>query len=350
LDNDVFSTWEWLSSWWKHFGSGRELRILLIEDKGEVIAVAPLMYSKYNFLHFGNLRKIEFIGSPQSDYNNFILIEKKQECLKLFLSYLTDRHVRAHDWDYLELGEIPESSTSVRLLRTMSIEERSGAHLDERTTFLCPYISLPISIEKFLKRLSGNLRRNLRRRMKRLSEKYQVKVKTQSDFNSIEEAMDEFYKLHQKRWETQDMPGVFAEKTLRDFHYDVARHFFKKEWLSLYVLTADNLPIAAIYSFDYKQKKYEYLTGFDPEYSKYGVANLLRMHAVEECIDKGLKEYDLMRGDEPYKISWDAKSRRNLEFRLIRKGLFPRMYGWLTKSSTAVFLAQKWGKSLTLKR
>ncbi|MCK4478497.1 GNAT family N-acetyltransferase [Candidatus Bathyarchaeota archaeon] len=320
---------------------------MIIEDKGKAIAVAPLMYSKYNFLHFGNLRKIEFIGSPQSDYNNFIFLEKEQECLKLFWDYLTDKHA---DWNFVELGDIPESATFVSLLRTMSTEELSGVHLDEVITFSCPYIDLPISIEMFLQRLSGNMRRNLRRRKKRLSEKYRVEVKTHSDFSSIEEAMDAFYELHQKRWETQDLPGVFAEKKLRDFHYDIARHFSKKEWLSLYILTADDLPIAAIYSFNYKQKKYEYLTGFDPEYSKYGVANLLRMHVVEECIRKGLKEYDLMRGDETYKISWNAKSRKNLEFRLIRKGLFPRIYGWITKSVTATLLAQKLGKSLTLRQ
>jgi hypothetical protein len=29
----IFSTWEWLSTWWKHFGEGKKLVILLIENK-----------------------------------------------------------------------------------------------------------------------------------------------------------------------------------------------------------------------------------------------------------------------------------------------------------------------------
>ena len=71
LDNNVFSTWEWLSTWWKHFGKAKRLVILLIEEKNEVLAIAPFMHSKRNFLRFGNLRKTSFVGSHESDYNVF---------------------------------------------------------------------------------------------------------------------------------------------------------------------------------------------------------------------------------------------------------------------------------------
>jgi CelD/BcsL family acetyltransferase involved in cellulose biosynthesis len=330
----------------RHFGEGRKLRILLINDNNEIVAIAPLMWSKYRFLHFGKITKIEFIGSPQSDYNNFILTKREMECLKLFMNYLYEHN----DSDCLELSDISESAMSVNLLRKMPSEELLGDRLKERVTLVCPYMNLPDSTEIFMSRLSGNMRRNLRRRMRRLSENYQVEVKTHSDFDSIEEAMNAFYKLHQKRWETQGFPGVFSEKKLRDFHHDVARHFAEKGWLGLYFLAANDEPIATIYSFDYKLKTYEYLTGFDPEYSRYGVVNLLRRHITEECIRRGLKEYDLMRGDEPYKNSWNTNNRKNLELRLVRKGLFARIYDWATKSNTVLPLTQKFGISLDLKR
>lgn len=347
IDNDVFSTWEWLSTWWKHFGEGRKLRILLAENKKKTVAIAPLMCSKYHFLHLGNLTKIEFIGNPQSDYNNFILIERETECLKLFLDYLTNRY---NDWDYLELRDISENTISAVLLRKIAIEESLRGQLEERAITICPYMDLPNSTEIFMSRLKGDMRRNLRRRMKRLSEKFRVEVKTQDDFNSIEQAMDAFYELHQKRWQTKGETGAFATKTLRNFHREVARHFAEKGWLSLHFLTVDDEPVAAIYSFEYKQKKYEYLTGFDPEYSKYSVANLLRLSIVEECIRKGLREYDLLRGNEEYKSRWNTKNRKNLEVQLVRKGLFAKIYGWAIKNNTAFTLIQKLGKSITLNR
>lgn len=345
-DNDIFSTWEWLSSWWRHFGQGRKLRILVIRDEGKIIAIAPLMCARYSFFLFGNLTKLELIGSPQSDYNNLVLIEKESECLTLFLNHLISEYT---DWDYLELRDLAENATAVDLLQNTPKNMLSGLQLEKRAITMCPYISLPNSTEMFLKRLKGDMRRSLRRRMRRLNEKHQVKVKTQTDFNSTEEAMYAFFELHQKRWRTKGETGVFAQKTLRDFHVDVAESFAKRGWLNLYFLTADDEPIATIYTFNYRQKSYEYLTGFDPEYSRYSVANLLRMHVVEDCIQKGSNEYDLMRGYEPYKGKWSRESRKNMEIRLIRKGAFARIYGWATKSNMINPLVQKLGTYRSLK-
>lgn len=345
-DNDVFSTWEWLSNWWKHFGQGRELRILIAEEDGQAIAVAPLMCSKYNFARLGNLTKMEFIGNLQSDYNSFILVRKELECVKLFLNYLLVNH---NDWDCLELKDVSETTATMGLLRNLSREQPSAEKFEERVTFLCPYIELPNSVEEFLQRMKGDMRRSLRRRMRRLSEQYEVKVKTQNDFGSIKEAMNAFYGLHQKRWGNKGIAGVFAEETLRNFHYDVANQFNENGWLRLHVLTANDKPIASIYSFNYRAKKYEYLTGFDPEFSQYGVGNLLRMHVVEDCIREGIKEYDLMRGDEPYKSFWSIKARKNFEVRLTRKGFFAKIYAWAIRNPTTSTLMQKLRRSLTLK-
>lgn len=319
----------------------------MIRDNGEIIATAPLMCSNYSFAFFGNLTKVEFIGSPQSDYNNFILTKKENKCINLFLNYLLDEYT---DWDYLELRDVPECAAAVNPIRNLMSVESFSSHLEERVITVCPYMSLPNSAEIFLQGLKGDMRRSLRRRMRRLSEKYDVKMKTHSDFDSIKDAMHAFFALHQKRWNTKGASGVFAQDALRSFHVDIAESFAEKGWLNLNLLTADDKPAAAIYSFSYKQKNYEYLTGFDTEYNKYSVTNLLRLHVFKECIQKGLKEYDLMRDYEPYKRDWSTESRKNLEIRLIRKGLFAKIYGWAIKSNTVNALAQKFNKSLSVKQ
>ena len=43
-EHTVFSTWEWLSIMWKYFGKDRKLMILLAEENGKTIGIAPLMY------------------------------------------------------------------------------------------------------------------------------------------------------------------------------------------------------------------------------------------------------------------------------------------------------------------
>ena len=299
-NHDVFSTWEWFACWWKHLGDGRKLRVLIIQDQGEIIAIAPLMLSKYNFLSLVSLRKIEFIGTPQSDYNNFILLRDETECLGIFFEHLIEN---CSDWDYLQLVDIHEKNNIQNFLH-MDYIDTSDA-LECTVANRCPYITLPKSTEAFMAKLSQNMQRNLQKRMRKLQREYHVEIKTHEDFGSEEEAMNIFFQLHKKRWRDQDEPGAFAKRKIRQFHRDIAKIFAKKGWLSLYFLTIDNQPISAVYSFDYHQKKYGYLTGFDPEFAKYSPGNLLKMRVVEDCIQRGLTEYDLGRDYEPYKKEWN---------------------------------------------
>src|SRR5213082_1594 len=42
----IFLTWEWLYTWFKHLGSGRQLFIVAVRREGELIGLAPLTMKK----------------------------------------------------------------------------------------------------------------------------------------------------------------------------------------------------------------------------------------------------------------------------------------------------------------
>jgi CelD/BcsL family acetyltransferase involved in cellulose biosynthesis len=326
LDNNIFSTWEWLSIWWKHFGEGKKLVILLVEDEKEILAIAPFVYSEHSFLGVGNLKKISFVGSPESDYNSFILKEKKVKSVELIFDYL-NKHI---DWDYLELEDIPENSATMDLLRSTHLKKQYK-HWEERQSTLCPFLTLPNSMDVLMEGLSKNMRQNLRRYSRKLEREYRVELKNYDEIGSLEEAMETFFQLHQKRWESRGDLGAFNKPLFRNFHIDIAKCFAEKGWLRLYFLTVNDKPISTHYSFEYNQKVYYYLGGWDPEYSRYMVGSLFMMYDIEKCIQRGLKEYDMMRGIEPYKTRWTTKARKNITVSFVRKGLFPQIYSWLIK-------------------
>jgi CelD/BcsL family acetyltransferase involved in cellulose biosynthesis len=345
LDNDVFSTWEWLWNWWRHFGAGRSLRVLVAEEDDEIIGVAPFMLSKYSFGHVGSLSRIEFISFPHGDYNNLILLDKSPiECVKLFLEGLLD----FSDWNLLDLRDIRDNSVTADCLRKICSEKDFKLRLLDGT--FCPYVNLPSSFDAFMAGLSCNLRRNLRKRLRKLQAKYKVEFKSQRDFSSLDRAMEAFFKLHQERWKAKGMQGAFASEEFKGFHLDVAKAFDEKGWLDLRFLTVDDVPVASAYTFDYNFKKYGYLTGFDPEFAKYGVGNMLKTHLVEECIRKRFREYDLTRDFEPYKADWATGVRKNLGARLIRSGLFARTYSWALEKRLTRWMSSKFGAHLIFRR
>jgi len=342
-DNNIFSTWEWLYCWWRHFGKNKQLRIILATEGDTLIGMAPLMISKYSILKFGNFIKLEFIGTPEADYNNFILTKKEGDCLRRFLNYVM---TECDEWDCLELREIPMESISANLLESLNAKDFGGRSITKTTVNVCPYITLPSDMETFFKTLGGSMRRNLRRYMRKLASNYNVDTKTHASFGTLEEAMDTFFMLHQKRWIAQGRTGVFSKKIYREFHKDVARSFDKKGWLDLIFLTANNNPIAALYTFNYQRKKCVYLTGSDPAYFQFRVGNLLTLQAIERSIKNGLSEFDFMRGDEPYKALWTTKIRTNIMVQVVRKNIYARMYRWATNNRHVLSLTRKLGFSL----
>lgn len=317
-EHSIFSTWEWLTTWWKYFGKNKKLMILIAKQNGRTNGIAPLMYSVHKMFVLRQ-GKIEFIGTPDSDYADFILAEKGEECIRLFIEYvnnLTDK------WKCIELSDIPENSQSIPILRKIS--------RNVKLIHKCPYASLPKSYDVFLKSLSHNLRYDLHRSSRRLEKDgYEVNFADHSDSQSFNKGMRLFFELHQKRWTSKGFSGVYAEEKYRNFHLEIAESFSRKGWLGLHSLELSDKPVCVLYGFRYRSKYYSYLSGLDPAYYRYSVGKLLFAHVISQCIDQGLNEFDFMRGAEEYKDRWNTITRWNGQAILTRKGILTSVQHWL---------------------
>ena len=345
-DKNIFLTWEYLSTYWKHFGKEKKLRILCIKDKNKIIAIAPLRQSRFGFTSPLGYDVIEPLGyrglTPEgADYTGIILAEREAECLQLFLNHLVE-----HDgWDFIYLMDVPETSINPNLLAKASKTIPLTFELEKGA--ICPYISIPNSMNTFLKELSSKFRKNLRRCMRNLEKDHQrVELKKYDEFGSVEDSMKIFFDLHQKRWKPKHIPGVFNTQEVRDFYIDVAKLFADNGWLALYFLTTNDEPIATQYCFEYKQKMYYALGGFNPDYSQYSLGNLILAKVIEKCVEKKIKEYDLLKGGEPYKFDWTAKYRRNLGIRFVNKKFTSNLYHWGIKTLKQVKIEKILGKFL----
>jgi len=262
--------------------------------------------------------KIEFIGTPDSDYHEFILTEKSEECMKLFIDYLNNLPEK---WDCIQLTDIPENAKCLPFLGKISKELK--------TVHKCPYTTLPQSSEIFLSSLRRKHRKELRRNLRRIQNDFKVDFADYSGTQSFADGMAMFFGLHQRRWESRGSPGAFANQKFRSFCRDIARSFSQKRWLGLFLLKLSGKPAAALYGFKYRSKFYAYLSGFDPRYATYGVGSLLFSHIIGEYIQEGLVEFDFMRGAETYKDRWNTIARWNRKVVITRKGFITSFQNWL---------------------
>jgi CelD/BcsL family acetyltransferase involved in cellulose biosynthesis len=329
LDNHPFLTYEWLTSWWKHFGEGRELKLFTAESEGAVSLVIPVMYSTCRA--FGlRRRKVEFVGAPDSDYQVF-LVTSFQEAARTVNRLMESIMEDSSDADCVVFGEVPEDSVTARLLEGVNGE---GFGVSRSVINSCPYVQLPRNYEIYLQTLGPNMRRNLKVWERQALKDYRVEFVRYDKIGTVEEAMKIFFELHQKSQMAKGNCGSFSDGAKRRFHTDVANAFAEKGWLALFFLTFNDKPVSSIYSYEYNGKLYAYLCGFDPEYARYRPGHLAFKNLIKYGINKKLKEFDFLRGDEEYKTRWRTMIRNNLEFRIPKRGLKSKFYNWTMNSGS----------------
>jgi CelD/BcsL family acetyltransferase involved in cellulose biosynthesis len=325
MDNNPFSTFEWLSTWWKFYGQPNEFKIFTVKnEQNQTILIAPLMYTGYKQLGIKILKKMEFVATPHSDYHTLLFTDFYES--KKIISKLIEHIYETQKLDLLIFGEIPENSYSAKLLENIQI----NGYTNELVKGMdCPYIELPSDKVTFVNTLGSSMRHNLKKWEKQASEKFKLNFIKYTEIGDVEKAMRAFFEIHQKRQKSEGREGYFANSKNQQFHIEIAKSFAEKDFLALFFLTFNDEPVSSIYCYEYNDKLYAYLCGFDPEYAEYRPGYLIFKKAIEYGIDKGLKEFDFLRGPEEYKQRWKAKVRKNYEYRILKNGMKTKIYDYI---------------------
>lgn len=303
-----FLTWEWLSCWWRHLGES-ELRVATVWRGDELVGIAPFCLAPGARL----MPRLELLGSGTigSDYLDLIVDPGLEEEVVGALAHWVD-----------ELG------TSLRLLRVPaadSLVARLAERLSQRdweprseVCNVCPYIDLSEhSWDSYLQSLSSSHRYNFRRRMRQLDDDFDsVEFAAAASEEERRRALDALVRLHLERWSDRDGTSeAFPRQAYIDFHHDLTRRALERDWLRLYLLELDGRPAAALYGFLYDDRFLFYQSGFDPDFGKYSVGLVTMGLSIQDALEDGAREYDLLHGDESYKSHWASSTReiRRLE-------------------------------------
>ena len=317
-DNHIYLTYEWLFTWWQHYSEGRKLNILLVEDEGTVLGIVPLMESTYGKgpLKF---RVLETIAAPDCDYGGAILTERQEEAVDALLAHL---EARLKGGRFLRLPQVPQESQFLGLVKRRLAALPAKLVWHERVQTTCPYIALPATWQEYLGTLRRKRRGNLRRALESLKREHQVEFRESAAGDSLAEPVAELFELQRKRWHSLNLrKGMYSDPRARAFYLDAARALGERGWLCLSMLSVDGRAASAVYGLRYGQRFYYTVTAFDPDCAEYSIGHLHIQYLVEKAIADGLKEFDFLIGDEPYKRLWGRSSRNNVELLMVRHGL-----------------------------
>ena len=302
----IFQTYDWVETWWKHLGFRGKKLILAAYDGNELIGIAPLYISKLSVKAVPLFNVMRLIGAGESDYQAFILKGGKEEiALRQLLEYL-----RQFKWDIFWLSDVHPETAMNHLFP--DVLKAAGYHhlLHQHTP--CPYVSLPETFAEYKQTLSRNSRRNLTKFCNRIETLDRIEYCKVQKAEELNKAMEDFFRLHQSRWEREGQQGALAEKEVRDFHREAASRLFR--YLDLKQLVLRDRAIATTYSYDFNNKREVYLPGMDMHFEYYSLGFVMMAYGIRDAIECGLREFDFMRGDEEYKFHFTKTVRHNMRY------------------------------------
>ncbi|MCX5696596.1 MAG: hypothetical protein NTU54_01250, partial [Candidatus Omnitrophica bacterium] len=208
--NLLFLTFEWLSAWWKYYGQGNKLLIILVIDRGKIMAAAPLMIKAVRKGRFIIGNKLQFIAHENSDYMDFIISEQDEECFKLIFGEILSRQ---KEWDWLDFIFIPENSPHIELWKKYALKTRC---LNKNMREISESASLNLrgkydSLIDFEKSLSNKRRNDLKRCSRLLHKEGAVSYFRTGKITDTEALFSRFVGCHKKRWTKNRKKSIFDE-------------------------------------------------------------------------------------------------------------------------------------------
>jgi CelD/BcsL family acetyltransferase involved in cellulose biosynthesis len=217
-------------------------------------------------------------------------------------------------WDELELLDLSDTSPLVRRFAS-----GTGVAIGIRGS--CPIADIGGGFDAYLARLSPNSRQQARRLLRRAADAGAAfELVAPADW---ERGFDDLVRLHQRRWNAEGQPGVFAAPRFTAFHRALVREWLPARRAILARLSVGGEAVAVLYGFLCRRSFAFYQSGV--ALGRAGgvnspgiVAHLLLMKTLAES---GLTEYDFLRGAAAYKTRLSTRERRVLALRAWRPTL-----------------------------
>ncbi|MET0535982.1 MAG: GNAT family N-acetyltransferase [Steroidobacter sp.] len=297
--NSVFQTYQWFDAWWRTFGEAHELFFLLLRQEGRIIGFGAMMLRRMTF----GARRLEFVGTGNADYQDFVVPHDKQASLRAICQFLRTHSSR---WNSAWLSNVPSQSSTVFYLRESGRE--FGMHLVEEGRVRCPALQLSDrpSAEKLLKKYS------LKRPLNWFSSRGDVRFRNVASLSEIQSWLPVFFEQHTSRWRAAGKPSLFETSRQRTFYLALAAGLHSAGWLLFSVVEFNGQPIAFHFGFDYFGSLIWYKPSFDVRYAEHSPGLLLTRKIIEDGLQRSKRELDFTIGEEAFKDRFANVSRFNV--------------------------------------
>jgi len=263
--------------------------VLIARREGVIAGVLPMV------LH--NDAGIVTFANELSDYNDIVALENDETVAAGLLKYAISHK---DGYKRVVLSRVRSDSNCLRGVQALA------NNFDHQLTGTTQYVQLPATFEEYLDTRSKNFRKSLRR-TQRNADHWNLTIRElePQSFPPADVA-ELFLSLNLDRWGAE---SYYHLAFPRSFVLELLPRLFAEGRMRVFALTQADKLLGLDVCMIGKNSLCTWNGGFLAGSERWSPGNLLIAAGIKRAFDLKLAEYDLLRGDEPYKKRWANNSR-----------------------------------------
>ncbi len=325
-----FGSWEWIDCFWRHYGQGKQLQVVLWQPEGELRGILPLVVDR-QWTKVGPLR---FLTYPLQNWGTFYspLGPDPEQTLRATLPWLLEH---SSGWDVLELRWVQLESKQERSLR--AVLEQMGLHAAETVMEYSPAIRLPESWDQYLASRSGKWRNNWRRAVRRLQRagklrwvRYRPRGENHGEGEPCWELFEHALAVSRRSWQARATDGTtLCHEQVLPFFRDLFQAAVRLGAADLALLYLDGRPVAYHFNLVHQGRLFGLRTGYDQQVRHLGAGLVATARLIQDSIYRGDRLLDMGAPCSPFKKQLATELLPVGRFTWARPGsLRARLYQW----------------------
>jgi CelD/BcsL family acetyltransferase involved in cellulose biosynthesis len=310
-----FHSLDWLEVYWRHFGAGQRLRVLLVHCDGRPLGILPLVVREEQ-TRVGRVRLLTY---PLHDWGTFYGPIGPHPTATLLAGL---RHVRdtARDWDVLDLRWVDlEGADRGRTERAMA---QAGFHPHKQAWDQAATVEFAGNWQDYWESRDKKFRDGVDRSCRKLAEQGEVRLvryrpegSTHGDGEPRFDLYDACVALAERSWQADAADGTtLCHAQVRDFFRDAHQSAARAGCVDLNLLLVAGRPVAFLYNYCYDGRVYGLRRGFDPAFSRLRPGMVLERMMLEDGLRRGDCSYDLGVGSLAAKRHWQTSLATSYRF------------------------------------
>ncbi len=289
----IYCSFDFTRLWLEVFKQVASPRIILIEDKGEVVGIAPFAASNYRVAGLP-IKVLALVGDVEHrlrlSSSAVLFSSERHDVLEAMV-----KEIKQLDWNKFTANNMQDTVAVREFIDRMGAVGRQEEHLPGKTLKVLLPESGDVS-QTFQKKARKNTHYLLNRLEK---EKVQVEFK-EVGMDGIDAAVNTYARQHINRWQSKG-GSMFSYPQNSEFVKRVMEMSLSKHAGFTYELMIDNEVAAQLFGFLEGQSCFWFRLGMDNKFARYSPGWIINYFTLTRLRNKGVKVCNTGLGDEDYK-------------------------------------------------